>query len=134
MFLLQLAAVFLQLTLLGPGTKYNSLKIAFGGISQLGSASYLFEHIKLPISSNFHVFITTSGSIFTINAFGAWDQVQQSKNSIWGHFSAGVCILSCSSPKTTFVDEVSCWYAILHNILANSPDYDEVTFSRLENL
>ena len=78
MLVSQLAAVFLQLTLLGPWTKYNSLKIAFGGNSLQGSASYLFERIKLLISSNFHVVFTTSSSVFTINSSWAWDQVQQS--------------------------------------------------------
>ena len=54
MMLSQLAAVFLQLTLLGPGTEYNSLKIAFGGISQPESASYLVQRPKLPLWTKFH--------------------------------------------------------------------------------
>ena len=126
----QFAAILLGKLFLGPGTQHPSLKIALRGIFQLGSAFHLFQHIKLPISTNFHAGITICSNIIRKPFFGAWGQVPQPKNSTWGHFSAGVCILSFSAPKIIPVTEVSCWYPIFHNIFANSLDYTKILLLR----
>ena len=117
----QFAAKLFQYPSWRPGAWYPSLKIAQGGIFQLVSTSYLFQHIKLPIPTNFHCDITICNEVIKISLLEAWNLVPQSKNSTRGQFSACVHILSFSAYQVAHLYQVSCWYHILHDYCNNLP-------------
>ena len=50
------------------------------------STSYLFQCIKLHISTKFHCDMIVCSKDITISLLEAWNLVPQSKNSTWGHF------------------------------------------------
>ena len=64
------------------------------------------EHIssalQTAISTKFHAGITTSSNNIRVNAYGAWDLVQQSKNCFWRHFICGMS-MSLQHCKLSFL-------------------------------
>ena len=72
------------MSLRGTGTKYPSLKIAFGGRFSWGSDSNLIQRIKLRTCTQFHGSVVCCSRAMVNTPYRVWVQVPQSKNSIWG--------------------------------------------------
>ena len=87
----------------GTGAKYPGLKIAFGGRFSKGPLFHFIQRVKLRICTKFHGCIAT-GSRVMINApWRDWDQVPQSKNSIWGQIFKGVSFSFYSACQTMYL-------------------------------
>ena len=99
---------YLEAWNLAPQSK-NSIK----GIFSKRSVSYLFQCIKMCISTMFQASITICSKVIVIPTVEAWNLAPQSKNSIRGHFFEKVCILSFSVYQNVYFYQVSCFY---HNL------------------
>ncbi len=86
LFLLQFTASAFTIPFQRPGGQYPSLRRKQGGISQSGSTSYLFQRVKLPMFTKFHVSITIYSKRIHDSILEAWGPVPQSKNRTSGHF------------------------------------------------
>ena len=107
----------------GLGVSAPVLKKNKGGISQRGSTSYLFQRVKMPTFTKFHVSITIHTKCIHNNVVEAWGSVPKSRNRIRGHFAEWVYILSFSACQTAYIHQVSCWYHILHDSCVKLPHY-----------